>query len=135
MTNNDGSVIEVKGGGTLTLTDSAPGTMHYYSVDPDTKLWTILPDDTGAAGSIQGGIITGGSTGQSGVPIRTGGSLTMNGGTIAGCRVNGQGGGVYVYSGTFNMNGNASITHNTAKNEKTSNDTNGGGVNVSNNGT
>ena len=51
MTNNDGSVIEVKGGGTLTLTDSAPGTMHYYSVDPDTKLWTILPDDTGAAGS------------------------------------------------------------------------------------
>ena len=94
MTNNDGSVIEVKGGGTLTLTDSAPGTMHYYSVDPDTKLWTILPDDTGAAGSIQGGIITGGSTGQGGVPIRTGGSLTMNGGTIAGCRVNGQGGGV-----------------------------------------
>lgn len=88
MTNNDGSVIEVKGGGTLTLTDSAPGTMHYYSVDPDTKLWTILPDDTGAAGSIQGGIITGGSTGQGGVPIRTGGSLTMNGGTIAGCRVN-----------------------------------------------
>lgn len=68
MTNNDGSVIEVKGGGTLTLTDSAPGTMHYYSVDPDTKLWTILPDDTGAAGSIQGGIITGGSTGQGGVP-------------------------------------------------------------------
>ena len=106
MTNNDGSVIEVKGGGTLTLTDSAPGTMHYYSVDPDTKLWTILPDDTGAAGSIQGGIITGGSTGQSGVPIRTGGSLTMNGGTIAGCRVNGQGGGVYVSGGsTFTMNG------------------------------
>ena len=105
--NEDGSVIEVKDGGALTLTDSAPSTTHYYSVDPGTKLWTILPNDTGAADSIQGGIITGGSNGQGGgVMIRTGGTLTMSGGAIAGCRVNGQGGGVYVYGGgTFTMNG------------------------------
>ena len=107
VTSDYNSVIEVKDGGALTLTDSSPSTTHYYSVDPDTKLWTILSGDTGAAGSIQGGIITGGSTGLGGgVWIRTGGTLTMNGGAIAGCRANSQGGGVYVYGGgTFTMNG------------------------------
>lgn len=107
VTSDYNSVIEVKDGGALTLTDSSPSTTHYYSVDPDTKLWTILPGDTGAAGSIQGGIITGGDTGLGGgVWIRTGGTLTMNGGAIAGCRANNQGGGVYVYGGgTFTMNG------------------------------
>ncbi len=100
VTSDYNSVIEVKDGGALTLTDSAPDTTHYYSVNSDTKLWTILPDAAGAAGSIQGGIITGGSTGLGGgVMIRTGGTLTMNGGAIAGCRVNGQGGGVYVCNG------------------------------------
>ena len=105
--NEDGSVIEVKDGGALTLTDSTPDTPHYYSVNPDTKLWTILSDDIGAAGVIRGGIITGGSNGiGGGVMIKTGGTLTMTGGNIAGCRVNAQGGGVYVSSGgTFTMNG------------------------------
>ena len=129
--NEDGSVIEVKDGGALTLTDSAPDVAHYYSVDSDTKLWTILPSDTGAAGVIRGGIITGGSNGLGGgVMIKTGGTLTMNGGNIAGCRVNGQGGGVYVSrGGTFTMNGGtiagcvADLDHSDAQ---------GGGVYVQN---
>ncbi|MBU5433153.1 S-layer homology domain-containing protein [Intestinimonas sp. MSJ-38] len=45
-----------------------------------------------------------------------------------------QGGGVYVESGTFNMN-DGTISGNTAKNDKTPSDTNGGGVYVNKSGT
>ena len=91
-----GSVIQVNG--TLTLTDSAENkTAKYFSKDAN-GLWTLTDGIT--ENTVSGGVITGGSTGiGGGVMIRTGGN-------IAGCRVNGQGGGVYVSGGgTFTMNG------------------------------
>ena len=56
-----------------------------------------------------------------------------NSASVSGNTAN-QGGGVYVESGTFNMN-DGKISGNKAKNDKASNDTNGGGVFVNKSGT
>lgn len=116
------SVILVDGGA-LTLRDSVPETEHFYAVDSDTKLWNILPDDSGAEGTVSGGIITGGNTrniGYSGVGggvYVENGSLTMTGGTIAGCNAS-YGGGVYVgWRSSFTMSGKAAIAGCTAEND------------------
>ena len=99
-----GSVIYVEPGATLTLTDSKPRAIHKFTPDAN-DLWVL--GETNGTETVRGGIITGGSEGNGGgVKIETGGSLTMTGGNIVGCRANGQGGGVYVSGGgTFTMNG------------------------------
>ena len=61
-------------------------------------------------------------------------TFTMNNTASVSDNTANQGGGVYVESGTFNMN-DGTISGNKAKNEKASNDTNGGGVYVNKSGT
>ncbi len=103
----DASVIEVKSGGSLTLTDRAENKTAKYFRKEASGLWKLLTDGRTSENIVTGGVITGGSTGLGGgVRIRAGGTLIMNGGNIVGCRANGQGGGVYVSGGgTFTMNG------------------------------
>lgn len=103
-TSGGDSRITVENGGSLTIIDSNPTAEHKFMPNAD-GLWVL--DEQSGTKSVNGGVITGGSEGNgSGVKIETGGSLTMTGGNIVGCRANGQGGGVYVSGGgTFTMNG------------------------------
>ena len=117
---NKGSVIVVKDGGNLTLTDSNTTAEHKFT--PDTNgLW--VSDENGSK-TVTGGIITGG-TGYpyqlystvncgGGVYIAPGGQLTMTGGNIIGCSAE-YGGGVCIYpkqdgeQGQFSMSGGSII--------------------------
>ena len=103
-TSIDEGRITVEGGGNLTIIDSNPYAEHKFTPNAN-GLW-VLGEENGTK-PVNGGVITGGSEGNGGgVKIETGGSLTMTGGNIVGCRANNQGGGVYVYGGgTFTMNG------------------------------
>ena len=103
-TSIDEGRITVEGGGNLTIIDSNPYAEHKFTPNAN-GLW-VLGEENGTK-PVNGGVITGGSEGNGGgVQIETGGSLTMTGGNIVGCRANNQGGGVYVYGGgTFTMNG------------------------------
>ena len=86
--NGNFAVITVKSGVTFTLTDCK---------------------------ETQGKITHGMDKAGRGVYVATGSTFTMSGGTITGNTTSdGDGGGVYVYSGTFTMNGEASITCNGA---------------------
>ena len=85
--------------------------------------------------SVTGNKATNGTLNGGGVYVNGSGTFAMNNSASVSDNTANQGGGVYVYIVTYNMNATASNTHNAAKNEKTSNDTNGGGVYVSNNGT
>ena len=100
-----GSVITVKDGGNLTLTDSNTTAVHKFT--PDTNgLW--VSDENGSK-TVTGGVITGGtgypftlSSGRvvyygGGVYIAPGGQLTMIGGNIIGCSAE-YGGGVCIDS-------------------------------------
>ena len=120
--------ITVENGGSLTIIDSTPNAEHKFTPNSD-GLW-VLNEQNGSK-SVFGGVITGGSEGNGGgVKIETGGSLTMTGGNIAGCRVNAHGGGVYVSSdSTFTMNG-GSIAGCVA--DQDNSDAQGGGVYVQN---
>ncbi len=117
-----GSVIKVESGGNLTIQDSNTTTLHNFTPNGD-GLWVL---DTSGSKIVNGGIITGG-TGMppgtnyargGGVYVSPGAALTMNGGSIVGCRAgnDGQGGGVQVAFGgnssiisTFTMNGGSII--------------------------
>ena len=102
MTGN-GSVITIKDGGNLTLTDSNTTAEHKFK--PDTNgLWVL--DEASGTETVTGGIITGG-TGYpfplsstvncgGGVYIAPSGQLTMTGGNIIGCSAE-FGGGVCIY--------------------------------------
>ena len=102
MTGN-GSVITIKDGGNLTLTDSNTTAEHKFK--PDTNgLWVL--DEASGTEAVTGGVITGG-TGHpfqlystvncgGGVYIAPGGQLTMTGGNIIGCSAE-YGGGVCIY--------------------------------------
>ena len=115
---NKGSVIVVKDGGNLTLTDSNTTAVHKFT--PDTNgLWVL--DETSGTETVNGGVITGG-TGYpiwlyseylyygGGVYIAPGGQLTMTGGNIIGCSAE-FGGGICIESerdgkqGQFSMSG------------------------------
>ena len=102
--NPDSRVFDVKSGGSLTLTDSDTTAAHRFTPNTD-GLWVL--DEENGTRTVTGGVITGGSEGRGGgVYVFEGGTLTMAGGNIVGCRANGGGGGVYVYGGgTFTMNG------------------------------
>ena len=91
---NKGSVIVVETGGNLTITDSNPTVLHKFEPNAD-GLWVLNENGTK---SVPGGVITGG-----GVKIVSGGTFTMTGGNIAGCKAH-SGGGVDV-GGTFTMTG------------------------------
>ena len=117
---NKGSVIVVKDGGNLTLTDSNTTAEHKFT--PGTNgLW--VSDENGSK-TVSGGVITGG-TGYpyqlystvncgGGVYIAPGGQLTMTGGNIIGCSAE-FGGGVCIYPGRdgeqmpFSMSGGSII--------------------------
>ena len=99
-----GRVIEVQDNGNLTLTDSTPSATHSFKVDESTKLWIL--DKTNGTNTVNGGVITGGyaaGNNGGGVKIVSGGTFTMTGGNIAGCKAH-SGGGVDV-GGTFTMTG------------------------------
>ena len=101
MANNGGSVLKVKGGGSLTIEDSSPNTAHKFTPNSD-GLWVL--DENGAK-TVKGGIITGG-TGTSinggadtyggGVFVESKGALVITGGSIVGCSAAADGGGVCV---------------------------------------
>ena len=115
-----GSVIKVESGGSLTIQDSSTSTPHKFTPGGD-GLWGL--DETGGSEIVYGGIITGG-TGMppgvnysegGGVYVSAGAALTMNGGSIIGCKA-GSGGGVcidYDYTAQkaseFIMNGGSII--------------------------
>lgn len=115
-----GSVIKVESGGNLTIQDSSTSTPHKFTPGGD-GLWGL--DETGGSEIVYGGIITGG-TGMppgvnysegGGVYVSAGAALTMNGGSIIGCKA-GSGGGVcidYDYTAQkaseFIMNGGSII--------------------------
>ncbi|SKA84064.1 hypothetical protein SAMN02745178_01365 [Gemmiger formicilis] len=119
---NEGSVIVVKDGVNLTLTDSNTTAVHKFT--PDTNgLWVL--DEASGTETVNGGVITGG-TGKpiqfgsgkyvydayygGGVYIAPGGQLTMTGGNIVGCSAE-FGGGICIESerdgkqGQFSMSG------------------------------
>ena len=114
-----GSVIKVESGGNLTITDSHTTTQRNFTPDGD-GLWVL---DASGSEIVNGGIITGG-TGMppgvnysegGGVYVSAGAALTMNGGSIVGCKA-GSGGGVcidYDYTAQkaseFIMNGGSII--------------------------
>ena len=119
---NKGSVIVVKDGVNLTLTDSNTTAVHKFT--PDTNgLWVL--DETSGTETVNGGVITGG-TGYpiwlyseylyygGGVYIAPGGQLTMTGGNIIGCSAE-FGGGICIESerdgkqGQFSMSGGSII--------------------------
>ena len=130
LSNSGGdSRITVKNGGSLTIIDSRPTAEHKFTPDVATGLWGL--DEQNGTKPVSGGVITGGSEGNGGgVKIETGGSLTMNGGNIVGCRVSGRGGGVYVSRGSsFTMNGGSIAGCVADSNDP---DAQGGGVYVDN---
>ena len=100
-----GSVIKVASGGNLTIQDSNISTPHKFTPGGD-GLWVL---DASGSEIVNGGIITGG-TGMppglnysegGGVYVSAGAALTMNGGSIVGCKAGsgvggGGGGGVYI---------------------------------------
>ena len=117
-----GSVITVKDGGNLTLTDSNTTAEHKFTPNGD-GLWVL--DEENGTKTVTGGVITGG-TGKpiqfgsgkyvydayygGGVYIAPGGQLTMTGGNIVGCSAE-FGGGICIESerdgkqGQFSMSG------------------------------
>lgn len=113
------SVIKVESGGNLTIQDSNTSTPHKFTPGGD-GLWVL---DASGSEIVNGGIITGG-TGMppgvnysegGGVYVSAGAALTMNGGSIVGCKAESGGGVCIVYDYTaqktseFIMKGGSSI--------------------------
>ena len=84
--------------------------------------------------SVTGNKATNGTLNGGGVYVNGSGTFAMNNSASVSGNTANQGGGVYVESGTFNMN-DGKISGNKAKNDKASKDTNGGGVFVNKSGT
>ena len=100
----NGSVIKVESGGNLTIQDSNTSTPHKFTPGGD-GLWVL---DASGSEIVNGGIITGG-TGMppgvnysegGGVYVSAGAALTMNGGSIVGCKAESGGGVCIVYDYT-----------------------------------
>lgn len=106
--NGSGSVIKVESGGNLTIQDSNTSTPHKFTPGGD-GLWVL---DASGSEIVNGGIITGG-TGMppgvnysegGGVYVSAGAALTMNGGSIVGCKAESGGGVCIVYDYTAQKN-------------------------------
>lgn len=102
--NGSGSEIKVESGGNLTIQDSNTSTPHKFTPGGD-GLWVL---DASGSEIVNGGIITGG-TGMppgvnysegGGVYVSAGAALTMNGGSIVGCKAESGGGVCIVYDYT-----------------------------------
>lgn len=102
--NGSGSVIKVESGGNLTIQDSNTSTPHKFTPGGD----GLLVLDASGSEIVNGGIITGG-TGMppgvnysegGGVYVSAGAALTMNGGSIVGCKAESGGGVCIVYDYT-----------------------------------
>ena len=124
------SAITVKAGGDFTLEDCQLANeecQHAYYV-AESGLWVfcdelsaeapagaetgVVKDGVITGGDASSGVITGGKVISGGVHL-SGGTFTMNGGTISGNTTVGYGGGVFVYeSGTFTMS-DSTISGNT----------------------
>lgn len=101
ITNSAATAIEIKEGGSLTLTDSAPAnTKSYFILNANGTVQNIYSVESSAAGekSFTGGYIYG-----EGILVN-GGSFTMDGGTIIG-RTSLVGNAVNIQNGAFEMNG------------------------------
>ena len=125
-TTEKGSVIKVESSGDLTIRDSSPNKEHKFTPNGD-GLWVL--NEANGTETVLGGIITGGTGTQNasgtaynggGVYVAPSGKLTMNGGSIVGCAVDGsgsQGGGVYVSSGgTLQLSGTVAVRNNKSNN-------------------
>ena len=112
--NGSGSVLEITGGGKLTVVDSRPAAAHRFTPNA-AQLWVL--DETGGTETVNGGIITGGSANCGGGVNAENGTLIMEGGSIVGCQAiytaaggSGSGGGVRVsVDGRFEMYQGAGI--------------------------
>ena len=105
------SVIKVESGGDLTIQDSNITTRHNFYPNYKQPAWHIdmwKLDDSGSE-TVFGGVITGGGTGMppgvnysegGGVYVSAGAALTMNGGSIVGCKAESGGGVCIVYDYT-----------------------------------
>ena len=116
---SNGSVI--KNYGNLTICDCQSGNdvnKHYYTVDESTGKYTFVTDGSTTENYIVGGVITGGNTTSNGGGIYNNGTLTLQGGTIAGNYTKYCGGGVHVEAGTFTLNGGAIIGNSALNNEE-----------------
>ena len=106
--------IKVEKGVHLTIKDSRSDAVHKFTPNDD-GLWVL--DETNGTKIVKGGVITGGTgfTDENnngyggGVYVEGGGTFTMEGGNIVGCKAEGyhaKGGGVFVAKGgQFNMSG------------------------------
>ena len=106
--------IKVENGGSLTIIDSDPQKEHKFTPNDD-GLW--VRDEQNGTKTVKGGVIYGGTgftDGNNngcggGVYVDGGGTFTMEGGNIVGCKAEGYfayGGGVFVAKGgQFTMNG------------------------------
>ncbi len=108
--NGSTTIFFISSGAALTLEDSDPEKIHYFTNNGDVWAWDDTATDSGL--SVSGGVITGGVTPTqdaeaAGVWVNGGASFTMNGGHIVGCTTNrGDRGTAGVYNnGTFTMNG------------------------------
>ena len=111
----NGHYINVSGSGnSLTLCDcNGTNQTHKFTVGAG-GLWKL--DETSGAEPITGGVITGGKSyddGDGGGVYVYSGTFNMESGSIVGNKSDRYGGGVYVYGGTFTMSG-GSIVGNTA---------------------
>ena len=117
-----GSVVEVKGDGSLILDDTSTDKKGAI-----TGGLTGVDISTGGSFTMNGGTISGNNGDGIGGGVVNRGDFIMNGGAISGNNVTGKGGGVYVTgTGDFEMNG-GTISNNSATNY-------GGGVYVADKG-
>ncbi len=128
--NENGSVITISNGASLTLEDCKyenTDYLHDYYLDTTNNIWILgdsddsqwradlslaLANNPENVGKVYGGVITGGKTSGNGGGILNNGTLIMDGGIVAGNYASGTGGGVYVSANaSFTMN-NGSISGN-----------------------
>ena len=113
-----GARLTIKDSSTELSEESRP--THKFSTPNANGRWVLDESASGTEGedyqTVTGGVITGGTGKQDldhptlsggGVYVASGGTLTMDGGSIVGCSA-GTGGGVYV-EGTFTMSGSSTI--------------------------
>ena len=106
-----GSVINVGDDANLTINDSNPDAVHYYTIASPASngagLAVVDDINTEETRTFNGGYITGGNaTNGGGININKGGSVTMNGGAVIGNNGTNECGGVNITQGAkMTMNG------------------------------
>jgi len=127
-TGSKGSVITLNSGANLNLYE-CDKTVHYYYINSD-YLGVVVGSESEAIagnpsrhGSFKGGYITGGRGAWTDNDYRgggifvTGGTLSLYGGTLIGCKPNANAGGIYGRIGNINIHAGSYIIGNTAVGE------------------